>query len=132
MESKDKIKTVYFPVENWGHAKPNSPGTAGSYVDSWGYPNKQCCLGLYATACGVPLAVQKRVIEPEHLPPEYQESWLIFQEDEYTGTSPVAYDLMEINDDPLVPARQKRRKIRKIFRENGIKVVWTKNGKEID
>lgn len=87
---------------------------------------KMCCLGIYLHACGLPKKELSNVKMPSKLPNKIQKNipeWLISIHDFSQGVD----EASEINDTTLcegMTAKTRERKLQKIFREHGTKVIF--------
>ena len=82
--------------------------------------DKQCCLGIYLEACGMPRDMLREISEPAYVLTTLPEEtlWLMDTE-KYQDIN-----LMTINDNQDLWETQRERKIAEIFAQHGITVEF--------
>lgn len=85
---------------------------------------KMCCLGVYLHACGVTKELLKSQLRPSDVNTEIP-AWLLTKPGgKYNRTSPLARALIQANDDHFYTQAQRERKIKKLFAQAGVKVIF--------
>lgn len=91
---------------------------------------KMCCLGFYLRSCGLPVKDLTGRKSPFDLPGVPDEAkWLNLANllpdgAKWRKTFNVVNKLMRINDTDDLPEKQREKQISKLFREQGVKVVF--------
>jgi hypothetical protein len=91
--------------------------------------SRMCCLGFASCSAGVSKKDIKNISAPSGIKQKAKQKvrtkfpWLI---DGNGRNTKAASDLMIINDDSRIPLPEKRSKIKKIFADNGVDVIFTR------
>lgn len=119
----DLVKEFTIKTSKWLHGI----GNKSMLLDP--YNNKMCCLGFASRACGLSGKSIEEVAEPGELELEDQKiingalPFLLSNNfDNNLVNSRVSKKLMSINDNPDTTISFKKKEIKKIFKENGVKV----------
>ena len=93
-----------------------------------------CCLGIHARACGVGpddmygLGLPGHLLDEEiEVPEPYRAAWIpdgASPHDIVDGSSGAAWDAANINDDTAISDEERIAKLRPLFREVGVTIVW--------
>lgn len=127
--AKKETKIVHSFVINedqWIH------GTKEKWVSNSGLrldDGKMCCLGFYAQSCGVKAMDLLGLGEPCELSSTLIRSnkklELLFDEPLALIQKPEVDELIEVNDQDGLTLAQRKSKVKKLFRELGVKVEFT-------
>lgn len=119
------IKSFVVERKRWLRGRPEAGFSF--LLDS---ANRRCCLGFYASACGVTdemlLAWSNPGVLKDVIGDNYPEQmgWLIESRAGKTIPSKAGYALMEMNDDSLLGDDDKEKRVREGFAKQGIEVQF--------
>lgn len=125
MKTKDNIfgdvKEFVISRKIWAHATVKMD-RVNYMLESSG---KQCCLGIYASACGIPADVLLDAPAPMYVFNRLHGAWQtkLIENGEQTV---LTKELIEANDRSGWSLPYRQRKIRALFGQMGIKVRFTK------
>jgi hypothetical protein len=96
--------------------------------------NKMCCLGFYAKECGLKKKHLLDISTPSEILYDIRTLWKSFlfdrkdiefaNDETWITDSNVANDLMEINDNKFITEKERERRLKDLFKAQGIKLKF--------
>lgn len=117
----EQIKELVISRSIWLRGGPEGESKLLRTTD-----NKMCCLGIYLEACGIAKDQLEDVETPANMDPGQEiPVWLLEDDLDPDDSSPVARELMMVNDDSNVSEEKREDFIASEFEKQGIKVTFT-------
>lgn len=114
-----QIETLTISRKRWLTAKDIDEGKR---LYSWLYRSedrKMCCLGFLGRACGAKVSQLRNIGEPDRVPSVNWPKGMLVPREYYpnkTYNAGFVYDMMRVNDNPKLTARQREKEIKRLFK----------------